>query len=228
MPSESEPTFKDWRRAIYIDFEGRVKDPPTFLGTCCEGNWNVEILEPLLWQADEYGHPKGDVFSATPLNAYEVIREGAIGEGRMVVAWSSRELDAILKTEGLSSREATWWRQNLVDGKKHAKKMARALAIKIAPRKSTVGNSDNKNSLASYMQATGYKVPAIHGPGNTAQRILYVRNQVLRKGNFDAISPSAKTKWTNVLSHNYHNCVGLRHVMVSLSEMYEAKGRNKN
>ena len=77
------------------------------------------------------------------------------------------------------------------------------------------------------MEATDYKVPAIHGPGNTAQRILYVRNQVLRKGNFDAISPSAKTKWTNVLSHNYHDCVGLRHVMVSLAEMYNIRRSSK-
>lgn len=227
MHSESQPTVDDWRRAIYIDFEGRLKDPPTFLGMCCEDNWQVQVLEPLLWQADEYGHPKGEVLSATPLNAFEVIRDGAIGEGRMVVAWSSRELDAILETEGLSSREANWWRKNLVDGKMHAKRMARELAIKIAPRKSTMSGGENKNSLASFMEATGYKVPAIHGPGNTAQRILYVRNQVLKKGNFDAISPSAKTKWTNVLSHNYHDCVGLRHVMVWLAEMYDIRSSSK-
>ena len=221
----SEYSTEDWREAIYIDFEGRVKDPPTLLGMCCRDNWNVQVLEPLLWQADEYGHPKGDVFSATPLNAYEVIRDGAVGEGRLVVAWSSRELDAILKNPGITSREASWWSKNLIDGKKHAKKMARKLAIKIEPRKSSMGKGENKNSLASFMKATGYKVPAIHGPGNTSQRILYVRNQVLRKGNFDEISSSAKTKWTNVLSHNYHDCVGLRHVMVSLSEMCEAKHR---
>jgi len=221
----SEYSIEDWREAIYIDFEGRVKDPPTLLGMCCRDNWDVEVLEPLLWQAVEYGHPKGDVFSATPLNAYEVIRDGAVGEGRLVVAWSSRELDAILKNPGITSREASWWSKNLIDGKKHAKKMARKLAIKIESRKSSMGKGENKNSLASFMKATGYKVPAIHGPGNTSQRILYVRNQVLRKGNFDEISSSAKTKWTNVLSHNYHDCVGLRHVMVSLSEMCEAKHR---
>lgn len=217
-----------WQRAIYIDFEGRLNDPPTFLGICSDDNWVVEILEPLLWQAHEYGHPNGHVFSATPLNALDVIKSGAVGENLMVVAWSSRELDAILKTDGLTSREAMWWHKNLVDGKKHAKKLARELAIKIAPRKSTMGNGENKNSLASFMEATGYKVPVIHGPGNTAQRILYVRNQVLRKGSFDVISPSAKRKWTNVLSHNYHDCVGLRHVMVSLSKSYEAKFFSKS
>lgn len=182
-------------------------------------------MEPLLWQADEYGHPKGDVHSATPLVAYEVIRDGAVGEGRLVVAWSSRELDAILKTPGISSSEASWWSKNLIDGKRHAKWMARELAIKIEPRKSSMSKGENKNSLASFMKATGYKVPAIHGPGNTSQRILYVRNQVLRKGHFNAISSSAKTKWTNVLSHNYHDCVGLRHVMVSLSEMCDVRRR---
>ena len=67
----SEYSTEDWREAIYIDFEGRVKDPPTFLGMCCRDSWDVDILEPLLWSAEDYGHPKGEVFSLTPLVAYE-------------------------------------------------------------------------------------------------------------------------------------------------------------
>ena len=143
----------------------------------------------------------------------------------MVAAWSSREGDGIRETHGLPPGDEHWWEVNLVDAKKHAKRMARDLKIPIRPRASTMGKGQNKHPLASYMEATGYQVPAIHGPGNTAQRILYVRNQVLRKGCFSEISASAKTKWSNVLSHNYHDCVGLRHVMVSLADMCEAKRR---
>jgi hypothetical protein len=211
------PSPEDWRRAIYIDFEGRVKDPESILGMACEGAWSVDIIEPELWSAAAYQHPRGEVRSTEPLPALHAIRQRAESECRIVAAWSSREASAISRTFGLHSRDATWWEKNLLDAKVYAKTMARDLKIPIQPRKSNMGKGDNKHSLASYMEATGYKVPAVHGPGNAAQRILYVREQILAKGSFDAITRSAKTKWTNGLSHNYHDCIGLGHVMVSLS-----------
>jgi hypothetical protein len=158
-----------------------------------------------------------------PLEAFEAIRQRAVAERRMVAAWSSREGDGIRETHGLPQVDEEWWEANLVDAKKYAKRMARELKILIQPRASTMGKGQNKHSLASYMEATGYQVPVIHGPGNAAQRILYVRKQILAKGSFDVITRSAKTKWTNGLSHNYHDCMGLRHVMVSLSQMFESK-----
>ena len=218
-----EPCLQDWKRAIYIDFESRVKDPESLLGLACEGRWSVWILEPELWSAASYSHPKGEVKAMEPLEAFEAIRQRAVAERRMVAAWSSREGDGIRETHGLPQGDEEWWDSNLVDAKKYAKKMARELKMPIRPRASNMGKSLNKHSLASYMEATGYQVPAIHGPGNAAQRILYVRKQILAKGSFDVITRSAKTKWTNGLSHNYHDCMGLRHVMVSLSQMFESK-----
>lgn len=211
------PSPGDWARAIYIDFESRVKDPESLLGMACEGVWSVCILEPELWSAAAHSHPKGEVKAMDPLEAFGAIRQRAVTEQRIVAAWSSREGDGIRETRGLPPGDEQWWENNLVDAKKHAKKMARDLKIPISPRESTMGKGLNKHSLASYMEATGYRVPAVHGPGNAAQRILYVRKQILAKGSFDAITRSAKTKWTNGLSHNYHDCIGLSHVMLNLS-----------
>jgi len=209
----------DWQRAIYIDFEGRVNDPESLLGTACESSWSVFIIEPELWSAASHSHHSGEVLAAPPGDALAAIRQRAILENRLVAAWSSREGTAIRTTPGLNSNDYDWWEHNLVDAKPHAKKMAREHRIPIQVRKSTMGSGLNKHSLASYMEATGYQVPTIHGPGNAAQRIFYVRKQVLAKGSFDAITRSAKTKWTNGLSHNYHDCMGLRHVMVTLSKL---------
>lgn len=208
---------EDWRRAVYIDFEGRVKDPASILGMACEGVWSVDVIEPELWSAAAYGHPRGKVRAVEPLSALHAIRQRAEFERRIVAAWSSREKSAILETYGRHSGDGAWWEENLLDAKDYAKTMARNLKIPIRPRQSNMGTGDNKHPLASYMEATGYTVPAVHGPGNAAQRILYVREQIRAKGSFDAITRSAKTKWTNGLSHNYHDCIGLGHVMVSLS-----------
>jgi len=220
---ESPISSVDWERAIYIDFESRVRDPESILGVACDGSWYVYILERTLWSAKPYGHPRGSVEALPVLEAISVIRERAIAERRIVAAWSSREKDGILKSPGISQSEANWWDLNLIDAKISAKRMARALSINIRPRKSIMGKGINRSPLASFFEATNYEVPHVHGPGNAAKRILYVRNQIEAKGSFDLITRAAKTKWTNGLSHNYHDCVGLGHVMRTLSLRYEAK-----
>lgn len=208
----------DWKRAMYIDFEGRVKDPESFLGVACEGKWIVYILEPLLWSAATHGHIKGRVIATTRTDAFRLIRSRAESESRVIAAWSQREQDAIQRTPEFSEEDRDWWQANLIDAKKPAKKMARLLGIHIEERKSSRTGNINKNSLASYLKATGYQVPRLHGPNNSAQRILYVRNQIISKGSFENITSTAKRKWTNGLSHNFHDCIGLAHVMNFLAQ----------
>lgn len=207
----------DWERAIYIDFESRLRDPESLLGHACEGTWSVYVIEPELWSAASHGHSKGQVIAETVQEALRAIRRRAEAEQRMIAAWSSREHEGISKIIEVSESEREWWANNLVDAKKYAKPMARQLNLVIHPRKSSIGGGINKHSLASYMEAVGYEVPSMHGPNNAAQRILYVRKQVLAKGSFQAITPTAKKKWANCLSHNYHDCIGLGEVMTRLT-----------
>ena len=71
-----------------------------------------------------------------------------------------------------------------------------------------------RHRLAEYMKLIGYSVPSIHGPRNTGQRIRHVRHQLIkRRGDYDALTSVTKAKWTNVLEHNRHDCVGLREVL---------------
>jgi hypothetical protein len=217
----------DWQRAIYIDFESRMKDPESLLGHACEGTWSVYIIEPELWSAASHGHAKGQVIAETVQEALRAVRTRAEAEQRIIAAWSSREHEGISHTLELSESERQWWADNLVDAKKYAKPMARQLNLTIRPRKSVIGGGMNKHPLASYMEAVGYKVPAMHGPNNAAKRILYVRRQILAKGSFDAITPTAKKKWANGLSHNYHDCIGLEFVMTRLATRVEQQTLRK-
>jgi len=213
--------FADWERAIFIDFEGRVKDPPSLLGHACDGVWSVYVIEPELWSAARHGHAKGKVVAESLQVALRELRDRAERESRLIAAWSMREIDAIKATQGLTSDEYRWWEFHLLDAKKYAKPMARNLNLVIQSRESSRSKKQNKNPLASYMDALNYKVPSLHGPNNAAQRILYVRNQILAKGSFEAITPTAKGKWARGLSHNYHDCIGLYVVMTSLSRKIE-------
>lgn len=208
----------NWERAIYIDFEGRANDPASFLGVECEGVWSVDVLEPALWPAIERGHSRGEVRASYALDAYRRIQTKAETESRVVAAWSCRELDEILHTLGLDAGDATWWSKNLVNALPIAKRFARELDLDVKPRRSRYGTGKNKASLASFMDALGYEVPRIHGPGNSARRILTVRKQLEKGRSFAELTTGAKKNWTNGLSHNFHDCAGLSFVMNELSQ----------
>lgn len=209
----------NWQRAIYIDFEGRVNDPASFLGVECEGVWSVDVLEPALWPAIERGHSRGEVRASDALDAYRRIQAKAEAEKRVVAAWSSREIDEILRTPGITAGDAKWWSENLINALPIAKRFARELNLDLKPRPSSFGTGKNKASLASFMDSLGYEVPRIHGPGNSARRILTVRKQMEKGRSFAELTTGAKKNWTNGLSHNYHDCVGMSYVMNELSRL---------
>ena len=68
-----------------------------------------------------------------------------------------------------------------------------------------------RHRLSEYMKLIGYPVPPDHGPGNTGQRIRYLRQQLLSEhGEYSALTRVAKGKWTNRLKHNWHDRGGFR------------------
>ena len=61
----------------------------------------------------------------------------------------------------------------------------------------------------------GYEVDKAFGPGNSAQRIRTVRDQLIkRNGEYLNITAVATGKWTKARKHNYFDCDGLREVMI--------------
>ena len=56
------------------------------------------------------------------------------------------------------------------------------------------------------------------GERQAAQRISFVREQLLKRHHeFDALTPTAKAKWTKVLDYNWHDCYGLRELMLHVT-----------
>lgn len=200
-------------RALCIDFEGTAKDSASFLGVFCEGVWEVSILEAVLHPA-VVEHPRGRLVAREPIDCYRALQRRAISENRRVVAWSTREVDEITSCPGLTGPELEWWRSHLVNALPPAKSWAKRTGIEIPVIPSTRGGHENKWSLSGFRRATGYpKIPALFEPGKTASRIRTVRGQLIKRGSYASLTGVAKRKWTNVLTHNYHDCAGLAHVI---------------
>lgn len=85
------------RRAIYLDFEGFVKEPPSLLGVLIEGSFETLVFDPTLQPAAE---AKGlRVTDGTA--ALRGILEWARLEDRIVCAFGNRAREAALEDFGL-------------------------------------------------------------------------------------------------------------------------------
>jgi len=75
------------------------------------------------------------------------------------------------------------------------------------------------NRLELFLELIGYDVPPIHGSGNSAARIQYVRDKLAsRRGDYSKVTQAAKVKWTNGLKHNRYDCDGLRELVLCTAE----------
>ena len=208
-------TREQIERAIYIDFEGTKVDLPSFLGWYCEGQWGFFITEEGMHTAASYPHAKGSGTASTLTDACRAVMHRAVRERRPVMAWSTHELTTILALDSWTAVERDWWTQCLINALPIGKQWARRNRVKVPVVEGQWANRPNKWSLSGFRMATAYpKIHALHEPGHTAQRLRHVRQQLdKRGGDFSRLTRVAKGKWTKVLTHNYHDCAGLAHVM---------------
>lgn len=213
----------DWspdraRRALYIDFEGTMTEPASFLGIACEGVWEAVIVEQALWSAATHGVRCGSVRFGQIHDVLTELRQKSEVEHRSVVAWSTRELEEIQAVLPQTGSEAKWWQTNLINALPIAKRWARLHSIQIREIPSSHGGRPNRHSLAGFMEAVGFEVPSTFGPGNSAQRIRHVRNQLAKRGSFESLTRTSKGKWSRGLQHNRYDCLGLAAVMEAVAQ----------
>jgi hypothetical protein len=202
---------------VYIDFEGTAVEAPSLIGVLVDDEFTQYVFEPILEPAakakaaERGGHCR---FMSAP-EALASLRSRVEREGRLVFAWSNHERDAIAQLVDDPEEQAFWARtvQNAIPFARAWKKRHHGdVVFPKGPR----GRS-GANALSRYFELIGYEVPRIQGPGNTASRIRYVRAALARRGRFEALTTVQKNKWTNLLKHNRHDCVGLRALVAQVA-----------
>ena len=200
-----------------IDFEGTKADPPSLLGVLyvkdgeATQTFDQFVSEKALFPAGE----SSEVCTNQELNTTLTnLSDLARSEDRMLVAWSSREVQAIREAD-LPSSVMDFLSENIVDARILARRWKRGFFPDVVFPYIT---GQGRHRLSEYMKLIGYPVPPAHGPGNTGRRIRYVRQQLLSKhGEYSALTRVAKGKWTNLLKHNWHDCGGLREILVRVA-----------
>jgi len=77
-----------------------------------------------------------------------------------------------------------------------------------------------KRGLKDFLELIEYPVPKYLGVQQTTQRILYVKKMLARRGDYDALTPTAKGKWTKVLKHNESDVLGMEELVLKALNNY--------
>ena len=220
MAAKAKPlTLTEAKRAFYIDFEGTAVDPPSLLGVAWFDGDEVcfvqYVMEEELWPAAEAKSPEhgGHCRKATWADLAE-IRHRAETEHRRVFAWATHEATA-LRQHVPDKDDGEWFAANVENAIRNAKAWKKANHPDVIFKKDPKNPYAGKHQLHKYLKLIGYDVPKAFGPGNAAQRIRKVREMLKKRdGDYSAITVTKKGQWTKALKHNWHDCDGLRELVL--------------
>lgn len=213
--------------AIYIDFEGRQGEPPVLLGSLyAEGQKRPDqdrlilrhdILDDSLRSLHEEVPVTPITFAEyrTEVRSLRATYADLIGrahkQDRLIVAWSRHELTASLSDPSISDHVRDELLERFRDGKETAKRWLRATQpdMRFEP-----DERKRRNTLARYLELTGYEVPNDFVGGSVGSGIKQVRQGLQRgDGTWDDLTVGQRRAWWRILGHNLHDCLGLRHVV---------------
>lgn len=205
-------TSADLANAVFVDFEARVSGPQILLGVSTSPeDFTQYVMDPVFWPAGS-ARAQGACERCWCVNtsfeqAVQAVTVIARLQGSVIVGFSKHELDVVL--DAFPDLRDTWT-EVYRDGKRTAKRWLReshpGVSFERTPR-------SGRHTLDRYMDLAGYEVPTSYGTGNTGSRLAEVRRQLEAKGSYQALTPTAKGKWTKLLMHNYHDVFGLRAVL---------------
>jgi hypothetical protein len=213
------------RRAIYIDFEGNRDLAPTLLGVLkgdIQGTttFHQQVFEEGFWNAaDAHGDAStgGHCITASLHMTIEELVLEASQNDRLIVAWSEHELDVVQAYSRVSPKVLDEFDCRYRSGIPTAKRLKQTdyptYKFPPPPKKGYVPLGTH--SLQNYLRMIGYDVPAGSRAGLTGKNLKYLRSELLRKnGQHSLLTATSKSKWTRVLSHNFHDCHGMRELML--------------
>lgn len=216
-------------QGIYIDFEGTQKDPPVMLGIYwvtpdAEENLEQLVFNPTLNSAALSKSLKSRQGACVVVDsleaAFERVLELSEGLGVPIIEWSFRE-EQVLDASGLSEEMISRVRSRIKNGLPVARRWARRTKQRDALKPDRRGK---RYTLLNFAKLTGYEIPPLYGPGNSASRVREVMRQIECRGDDSGITGVAKRKWHSFLKHNEHDLRATRHVMLQVVPSLPAPG----
>lgn len=183
------------RRAVYIDFEGLIADPPTIVGILIGRKFEQVVLDSSLASAAEHSNCRSATMKKEMGRIIKLCRK----ERRALVAYSEHERTQI---ELHCNRDVTALYRN-----------ARKIAARWNDQRA-IGRRISGTGLKDYLDAIGYSRPISVRQCSPARGIRLVQRAVARSGEYGATPRKAKAAWRRLLKYNEHDCRGMRQLVL--------------
>ena len=198
--SKQKLTAEELKRAIYVDYEGNIKLPPTLLGWYFDGKYKAAILEPLFETCENRYKAKGIYVEDHAQLVLELIQK-AEDEGRLIVSWS--EHDFVLMSKVISATDL----ERLKVVYRNAIRTARPWY------RNKYGPLPEKASLDFFEDFLGFQVPERFGLGLVGNALRLIREQIKEGRGYADLTDTAKNGWTTVVRHNKLDLEGMAYVL---------------
>lgn len=180
-------------KAIYIDFEGFVKEPPALIGVLVEDHFYQILLDSRYAGAADYKDTmpveEGKVF-------IERLQRQSIEEDRKIVAFSVLERDQCLR----------WYGTDISEQYVNAKQVAGRWARKVKPEVRC-------RTLKDFEMLTGFERSKDTGFKKNTSCLSAALRDLSRYGRLQNIAP--KRHWTNLRKHNRQDVEATRHIVLA-------------
>jgi hypothetical protein len=182
--------------SIIIDFEGPKDGPPEFVGVWYQGKFETIFFSEVFESCQTY-YPNLKVQS---LDEFGKWIEGKILEGYKIIAYSTLEGTVLIPL--VSNDDISYWYRDAHKYFKFHSKMWRGVR---RPRPFT---------LSSVLDRLGIEERQ-YGNQQASQRIRYVKEQLIRRGDYNDLTPTAKAKLTKVIRYNEDDVCCLRKALMA-------------
>lgn len=192
LSSEGRINKDEAKKAIYIDFEGFVKEAPSLVGVLIENNFVQVVLDETLKIAADFKQ----LATINGKDYMQSIIALALKENRKIIAFSNLEKEQCFYWYGFDISNI------YINANTIAKKWKKNFLPEI---------KEKCSGLKDYEKLTGFKRGRDTGDQKNTSCIRAIRRDLEKWGTLKNKGP--KRHWTNLLKHNKNDIYGMQFVI---------------
>ncbi len=192
-PSEKIISLVEANRAIYIDFEGYVKEAPALIGILIEDDFEQIVLDEKFRGAAPYKDPIAVIPGKSVIS--ELLAR-SISEDRKIVAFSTLEKEQCSRWYGIDIS------QRYVNAKSVAGRWARKVNPEVRCR-----------TLKDFEIFTGYQRARDTGYQKNTSCLNAALRDLHSYG--ELRNPAPKKHWTNLRKHNHQDVEAMKYIVMA-------------
>jgi hypothetical protein len=203
--SSAKLTAQEAMDAIYIDYEGNMKMPPTLLGWYVDGQYMASITEPLFATCENRYKAKDVYVEDHTELALRLIKQSE-DEERLIVSWSEHDylqMSKVLKPKDFDRLKLVY---------RNAIRTARPWY------RQKYGPLPDKASLDFFEDLVGFYVPDRFGLGLVGKALGLIRSQIQDGRSYADLTNAARDGWTTVVRHNKLDLEGMAYVLKAITQ----------